>query len=486
MSPKPINLLPKFLVTLALILTVALTAAADRPNVLFIATDDMNCDLGSYGHPLVKSPNIDRLAARGVRFEHTYSQNPVCNPSRTSFMTGLYPEQTNINTNAGHFREFIPEVVTMAQHFRNNGYYVARIGKIYHYGVPDNIGENGNDDAPSWEEVRNPIGVDKVVEPNLNIIVPGESPGGTLSWLKVPSKDEEHTDGIGASYAIEMLDKNHPDKTGRPFFLAMGFYRPHTPYVAPEHYFDWYPKESIDPVMLHPNDRDDIPKAALPDRPNQLDLTVDERKEIIQAYYASISLVDAQVGRLLDALDDLKLADNTVVVFVSDHGYHLGAHGLWQKSDLFEGSARVPLIIASPFEDAARGETTKSLTELVDLYPTLSELCGIKAPSHVAGRSVVPVLQNPGQSIRDEAYSVTDCRTVRRWDNSKFLGRSIRTDRYRYTEWDEGSFGVELYDYERDPEEFTNLAYNPEHADLMASLRRRLHERQSEANVDRL
>lgn len=477
---------PKILLALTLVLMATLSAAESRPNVLFIAVDDLNCDLGSYGHPLVQSPNIDRLAARGVRFEHSYSQNPVCNPSRSSFMTGLYPEQTHINTNAGHFREFIPTVVTMAQHFRNNGYYVARIGKIYHYGVPGNIGENGNDDAPSWEEVRNPIGIDKLVEPDLNIIVPGASPGGTLSWLKVPSKDEEHTDGIGASYAIEMLEENHPDKTGRPFFLAMGFYRPHTPYIAPEHYFDLYPKDAIDPVLLHPNDRDDIPKAALPDRPNQLDLTIDQRKDIIQAYYASISLVDAQVGRLLDALESLDLADNTVVVFVSDHGYHLGAHGLWQKSDLFEGSARVPLIIANPTAGYAKGKTTQSLTELVDLYPTLSALCGIEAPAHIAGKSLVPVLKNPSLALREAAYSVADCRTVRRWDKSKFLGRSIRTKRYRYTEWDEGSYGVELYDYERDPEEFTNLAYDPEHADLMASLRRRLHERQSEANIDRL
>ncbi len=192
------------------------------------------------------------------------------------------------------------------------------------------------------------------------------------------------------------------------------------------------------------------------------------------------------MGRLLDALDDLKLTDNTIVVFVSDHGYHLGAHGLWQKSDLFEGSARVPLIIASPDNDAARGKTTQSLTELVDLYPTLSELCGIEAPPQVAGQSVVSVLQNPDRTLRDEAYSVTECRTVRRWDKSKFLGRSIRTDRYRYTEWDEGSYGVELYDYEKDPEEFTNLAYDPEYADLMAKMRRRLHERQREANQDRL
>ncbi len=478
-------MIPRFILISAL-LVGSIAWAADRPNVLFIVSDDMNCDLGAYGHSMVQTPNLDRLASRGVRFDHAYSQNPVCNPSRTSFMTGLYPEQTNINTNAGHFRTYIPEVLTLGQHFQNNGYFVARVGKIYHYGVPTNIGENGNDDAATWHQVRNPIGIDKIREPDLNVIVPGAHSGGTLSWLEIDSEDEEHTDGQGANYAIEMMEENHPSKTGRPFFLAMGFYRPHTPYVAPSHYFDLYPTDAIDPVMLHPNDRDDIPKAALPDRPNQLDLTIEQRKDIIQAYYASITLVDTQVGRLLDALDRLELADNTIVVFVSDHGYHLGAHGLWQKSDLFEGSTRVPLIVATPGDaGGARGAATESLTELVDLYPTLSALCGIDTPAHVVGKSLVPVLNDPSVSLRDTAYSVTECRTVRRWDNSKFLGRTIRTARYRYTEWDEGSYGVELYDYERDPEEFTNLAYDPEHANLMQQLRRRLQARQADANEDR-
>ncbi len=454
-----------------------LLAAEERPNVLFIVTDDLNCDLGSFGHPMVQSPNIDRLAARGVLFERTYSQNPVCNPSRSSFMTGLYPEQTQITTNNGHFRTFIPDVITLPQHFRNHGYYVARVGKIFHYGVPSDIGTDGRDDPPSWEEVRNPIGVDKEVEADMNIIVEGASPGGTLSWLKVPSKDEEHTDGFGATQAIELLESNHPDKTGRPFFLAMGFYRPHTPYIAPSHYFDLYPQDEIEPVMLKPGDRDDIPEAALPDRPGQLDLSIAKRKEIIQAYYASISLVDAQVGRLLDALDRLELADNTIVVFFSDHGYHLGAHGLWQKSDLFEGSTRVPLIISVPGENAAKGERTRSLTELIDLYPTLSDLCGLPQAEHVKGKSLVPVLENPKRSLRDSAFSVTEARPVRRADRSKFLGRTIRTDRYRYTEWDGGDFGVELYDYERDPDEYTNLANDPEKAALAKRLRRMLHER---------
>ena len=470
-----------FVSHLVAFICLSTSLAADKPNVLFIATDDMNCDLSAYGHPLVHSPQIDRLARRGILFEHAYSQNPVCNPSRTSFLTGLYPEQTGILTNAGHFRELIPQVLTLPQHFRNNGYYVARVGKLYHYGVPGQIGTNGRDDPASWEEVRNPIGIDKVFEQDLNIIVEGASSGGTLSWLEITSQEYEHTDGIGAAMAIELLEKNHPDKTGRPFFIAMGFYRPHTPYVAPHTYFDMYPRSVIDPYIMPEDDRDDIPKAALQDRPGQLELGTEIRKEIIQAYYASITLVDTQVGKLLDTLDRLDLADNTIIVFVSDHGYHLGAHGLWQKSDLFEGSARVPLIISAPSSEFEKGKVAKSPTELVDLYPTLSELCGLEIPDHVMGKSLLPALADPDSNLRKSAYSVTEARTVRRADGSKFLGRTIRTDRHRYTEWDEGDFGVELYDYENDPEELANLARDPESANLVKSLRRELRNRMAEA-----
>ena len=467
----------KFLATFFSLTFALSVSAADKPNVLFIAVDDLNCDLGSYGHPLVKSPNIDRLAKRGMLFEKAYCQYPVCNPSRASFMTGLYPEQTKILSNAGHFRDHHPNVVTLAQHFKNNGYYSARVGKIYHFGVPTDIGTSSKDDPASWHEVRNPKGVDKIREEEIHTLQPGKY-GGTLSWLRMDNtKDTEHTDGIGATDMIQLLKDHDPKKTSQPFFLAMGFYRPHTPYVAPGHYFDLYPKDKIDPVMMKPGDRDDIPKAALPDRPHQLELTIEKRKEIIQAYYASISLMDAQVGRVLAALEEQGLTDNTVIVFVSDHGYHLGAHGLWQKSDLFEGSARVPLIIANPFSDKEDGKVTQSLAELTDLYPTLVELCGLETPDHVEGSSLVPVLNDPKKKVHRSAYSVTECRVVKRPDKSKFLGRSIRTARYRYTEWDHGEYGVELYDYKGDPEEYTNLAKDPKHAKLLERMRRLLNTR---------
>jgi iduronate 2-sulfatase len=451
----------------------------NKPNVLFIVSDDLNTDLSCYGHGLVQSPNIDRIADRGVRFQRAYCQYPVCNPSRSSFMTGLYPDQTGVLSNGGDFRKKHPDLVTLPQMFQKAGYHVARVGKIYHYGVPTQIGTPGEDDAASWHETVNPKGIDKEVEDQIHSLVPG-SFGGTLSWLKVPSTDAQHTDGVGATEAIRLLEKNHPSKTGKPFFLAMGFYRPHTPYVAPPHYFDLYPQDKIVPVMEKPGDRDDIPPAALNDRKFQRELTVERRKEIIQAYYASVTLMDAQVGRLLDELDRLKLRDDTIIVFLSDHGYHLGAHGLWQKSDLFEGSTHVPLIIADPRKKTA-GRSAQSPAELVDLYPTLAELCGLKAPGHVQGISLAAALSNPDKATRRHALSVTVSRAYQTNKElprkEQIMGYTLRTDRHRYTEWNAGDFGAELYDYQTDPEEFTNLALSAEHERLVKQMRDALHTR---------
>jgi iduronate 2-sulfatase len=453
----------------------AATLAPARKNVLFIVSDDLNCDLGCYGHPLVKSPNIDRLAKRGLRFELAYCQYPVCNPSRSSFLTGLYPEQTGVLTNGGNFRNKVPNVVTLPQLFRKNGYFVARVGKIFHYGVPLQIGTNGKDDPRSWDQVVNPIGIDRTELAKVHTLEKGKY-GGTLSWRNVKSKDTDHTDGKGATASIKLLEDHHPDKTGKPFFLAVGFYRPHTPYVAPSHYFDLYPRAKITPVLEKPGDRDDIPVAALADRPKQRELTVPQRKEIIQAYYASISLTDAQVGRVLDALDRLKLAKNTVIVFVSDHGYHLGHHGLWQKGDLFEGSTRVPMIIVEPGTKFA-GKSTRHVAEMVSLYPTVCELCGVAKPAHLSGRSLVPVLHDPAKKSGRPAYTVAWSRAARmhrELRGTRILGHSLRTGRYRYTEWAGGKYGVELYDYQTDPQEFTNLAKDPKHAATVKRLKQQL------------
>ncbi len=467
---------------MACLFLAACNQPVERPNVLFIAVDDLNNDLGAYGHNLVQSPHIDRLAAKGMRFNRAYCQYPVCNPSRVSFLTGLYPEQTGVLTNQDSFRVHIPEVATLPQWFRQHGYFTARVGKIFHYGVPREIGADGLDDALSWDHVVNPRGIDREVHDRIHTLVPGQF-GGTLSWLSLEDDEGEHTDALGASAAIALLEEHHAAQTDQPLFLAVGFYRPHTPYVAPRSYFEKYPLSEIHPVMEEPGDRDDIPIAALADRPKQRELTVDQRREIIQAYYASISFMDTQVGRLLDALERLDMADNTIVVFVSDHGYHLGQHGLWQKGDLFEGSVRVPLIVATPERQHA-GAATEALTELVDLYPTLVELSGLPLPEHLAGQSMTPILADPAHPGRPAALTVAWSRA--RWMHPEafdepVLGHTIRTPRFRYTEWAEGQAGVELYDYQEDPQEYVNLADSPEHVETMTRLKQLLDDKRRAA-----
>ena len=451
-------------------------AAEDRkPNVLFLIADDLNCDLHCYGHPRVQSPNIDKLAGRGVRFERAYCQYPLCNPSRASFLTGRRPDVTTVQNNGLHFRDVIPGTVTLPQLFRNNGYFVARVGKLYHYGVPGQIGTDGLDDRQSWEQVVNPIGRDKHEEDRIFSLVPG-SFGGTLSWLAADGTDEEQTDGIGADEAIQLL-KKHQDE---PFFLAVGFYRPHTPYVAPKKYFGLYPVESIELPELSEADRSQAPAAAYASLKRE-EARMDDRlrREAIQAYRASITFMDAQVGRVVDALDRLGLADNTIIVMTSDHGYHLYDHGLWKKQSLFENSARVPLIIVAPGAEG-NGRSTKSIAELVDLYPTLADLCGLDAPDYLDGTSQRPVLDDPSKSVKEAAFT-----QVRR---GRKRGYSVRTDRWRYMVWDGGQEGEQLFDMGADSREMRNLAGEPRYASVVEELRglvRKLAADNPEANQDR-
>ncbi len=446
--------------------------AVKRPlNVLFIAADDMNNDLGCYGHPTVRTPNLDRLAARGVRFDRAYCQFPLCSPSRTSVMTGRRPDTTQVHDLRRHFREVLPDVVTMGQLFQGAGYHVARVGKIYHYGNPGQIGTSGLDDPPTWNEFVNPKGVDKTEEETQVVnFTPKRGLGSALAIHASQAPDEAHTDGIVATEAIRLLEANRD----RPFFVAAGFYRPHCPYIAPQRYFDLYPAEKVRLAPFDLREWTTIPEAALWLREPHFGVDESARRQSIQAYHASISFVDTQVGRLLDALDRLDLADRTVVVFWSDHGYLLGQHGQWMKMTLFEDSARVPLIVAGPGVAAtARGKGCARTVELLDLYPTLAELCALKAPAGLEGASLKPLLENP--RARWDRPALTQ--VSRGAGNNGFMGYSLRTERWRYTEWERGERGAELYDHEGDPGELRNLANDPDHARTVRRLQRRLRDR---------
>jgi iduronate 2-sulfatase len=463
---------------LALIAAASMSPAADRahsqvqasprrPNVLLIMADDLNDHMGAFGHPLVRTPNLDRLARRGVRFARAYTQYPLCNPSRASLMTGLRPDTTKVYDLTTHFRTILPDVVTLPQAFKRNGYATARVGKIYHYGNPGGIGTSGLDDAPSWDAVVNPRGIDKDEETSLVNFTPTRGLGSALAYHVSPAPDEQHTDGKVAAETIALLEK-HKDQ---PFFIGAGFYRPHCPFIAPRKYFDLYPLDAIQAPDFRPGQRALAPPAALNTDPPHFGVDERGQRESIRAYYASITFLDAQVGRVLDAVQRLGLTDNTIVVFLSDHGYHLGEHGQWMKMTLFEQSARTPMIIAGPGV-SARGRATTRPVELLDLYPTLTALAGVAAPAALEGQSLLPLLSNPDAPWTRPALS-----QVRRGPaEAHYMGYSVRTGEWRYTEWDGGKRGTELYDERADPGELHNLAgdvkYRPVVGDMQQLLRK--------------
>jgi iduronate 2-sulfatase len=399
-------------------------------------------------------------------------------------LTGLHPNSTGILANAQIFRQTIPWQISLPQAFRLDGYFAVRIGKLYHYNVPNSIGTNGHDDPASWEVETNPAGCDRLdEEPFIYSLTPGQF-GGTLSWYASPQPDEKHTDALEAADAEWILERCARQRE-RPFFLAVGFFRPHTPYVSPKSYFDKYPAKDMPVVQGVAEDQQDIPKAALMSYKQEQDkLTDDLRRQAVQAYFASISFMDAQVGRVLTALQRLGLADNTIVVFTSDHGYHLGEHGLWQKQSLFEESTRVPLVIAGP-GSVKPGSVARAPVGLIDLYPTLAEWCGVKRPENLQGQSLRPMLQDPEAAGRGWAISqVVRGGGIKRYGSSpavgdnvpRFFGYSLRTPRWRYTEWDEGRQGRELYDHDADPKEITNLADEAAQAGTVSELSAKLRE----------
>lgn len=450
------------------ITAIAITGfAAEKPlNVVFISIDDMNTDIGPYGNAQVKTPNFDRLAEQGVVFRNAYCQQPLCGPSRASVMTGLRPNTNGMLGNNEHFRDTVPDVVTMGQFFQKNGYYVGRVGKVYHYSNPSSIGTDGNDDAPTWQERFNPVGIDKTQDKKVTRY--GKMKGGlgiSLAWWDPVSEDEEHTDGKVASHAIEMIDRNQD----KPFFVAAGFFNPHCPYIAPKKYFDLYPLETITMPDLDEAKRDleDVPSMAISRDSGKRwpyyfpGVSLEEARLCKRAYYACISFVDAQVGRILDALEERDLMDSTMIVLWSDHGYFLGEKGLWYKRKNFERSLLSPLIISAPGIQGS-GKQCFSNVELLDLYPTIAEVTGHSVPNHLEGKSLKPLLNAPDSEWNRPAISQVLYRSG--------YGYSIRLGRWRYTEWNDGNNGIELYNHSNDPEEITNLAPRREYADLVKGL----------------
>jgi iduronate 2-sulfatase len=431
-----------------------LAKPATKPNVLFIIADDLNDNVGYCGHPLVKTPNIDRLAREGRIFRNAYTNFPLCGPSRNCFMSGLYPDQTGTHELRTLLRDRAPDVVTMSQHFMNNGYTAARVGKIYHYDNPNGIGTPGHDDPASWNITVNPRGRDKDEEDLIQSIDGKKGFGARLSWLAAEGADEEQTDGIVATESIRLM-KDFAGK-GEPFFLGVGFYKPHTPYVAPTKYFEMYDPKDIVVPQVPEGYFGTIPAPAqksLRQFKNQVGMSDEMRRKVIHAYYATISFLDAQVGRVLRGLEEAGLKENTIVLFTSDHGYHMGEHDHWQKKTLFENAGRVPLIISSPGMQA-RGRESRAFFEMIDFYPTLSELAGLPKPALVSGVSQAPVVADPDAEVRDSALTQI------------VGGYTLRRGKYRYTKWGDGEPDmIEFYDRSKDPAEMVNLAQTPEWRD---------------------
>jgi uncharacterized sulfatase len=431
-------------------------AAVEPPrlNVLWIISDDLNNALGCYGNAIVRTPNIDRLAARGVRFDRAYCNYPLCNPSRTSFLSGRYPDTTGIlsntvdpRTNLGRDFQFAPE------YFRARGYFTAGVGKIAHGRFSD---------AVAWDLYEEPARggkKDPQKKKNKQAKKEPQQDLSMLPWKATDGSDEDEPDGRVARRIVKLLEERPGD---RPFFIAAGFHKPHLAHVAPRKYFDLYPPEKIATAPEPAADAQGIPPLARPGH-YYPDLTEAQRREAIAHYYACVSFMDAQVGLLLDALDRLKLWENTVVVFIGDHGWHLGEHGgFWAKTSLMEESARTPLIVAAPGRKAGVG--CARLVEFVDIYPTLTELCGLPPAEGVEGLSVVPLLDDPARPWKKGAFTVVH----RRND----LGRAVRTETHTYIRWPDG--GEQLYERAKDPRETANLARDPAQAATLAELRKLL------------
>lgn len=452
----------KQLLTILLIaVTGTLSGQSDeKPNVLFIIADDLTVTaLSCYENQFCHTPNIDRLASEGMRYTRAYSQFPVCGPSRASLLFGYYPSATETYGYVSGREQVGAARKSWPQLFRENGYYTARVSKVYHMGVPGDIveGSNGTDDEASWTERFNSqgpewkaVGEAELVQNNPYGLKPRKG-GNVMTIVKADGDDLIHSDGKTAEKASELI-RAHKDK---PFFLAVGFVRPHVPFVAPKAYFEPYPhQQTVLPPKVE-NDWDDIPTAGI----NYVtsvngEMSQEQEKKAIAAYYASVAYMDAQLGKVLKTLEEEGLENNTIVIFTSDHGFHLGEHRFWMKVSLHEESVRVPLIIKVPGKPAG---VCESFAELLDLYPTVAELAGLKHSPDLQGKSLASTLDDPSAQVRDMAFSVSVRNGV-----TAFL---IRTEKWAYIQYDEDAgSGMELYDMEYDPGQYNNLADNPRYA----------------------
>lgn len=439
---------------------------AESPNVLFIAVDDLRVELACYGQTHVLSPHIDGLAAEGTLFERAYCQQTVCNPSRASLLTGLQPDSLRVWDLRTHFRQNRPDVVTLPQMFMQNGYHAQCVGKIFHNWRQD----DWKGDPTSWSVPSvlhyNTHGNDK---PKVEGDLPPNLASGKHGTECRDVPDNAYYDGRVADTAIRTLRRI--SKADAPFFMAVGFWKPHSPFNAPKKYWDLYDRDNI-PVPQNVGLPKHVPEIALTDARYEDDPDSAELRELHHGHLAAISYLDAQVGRVLTELDSLALKDDTIIVFWSDHGLHIGEHGLTRKTTAFELDAQVPLIIAAPGLPAA--QRTSSLVELLDIYPTLADLCELAPPAELEGHSLRPVLKNTDARVREVAMTQTPRPNYPRGELPQTMGYSIRTDRYRYTEWQNFLTGTvqatELYDHKTDPLETVNVAQQPENQAALGSL----------------
>lgn len=471
-----------------LLSSIPLASADDRPNVLFVVADDLNCAIGPYGDPVAITPNLNRLSQRGVTFQRAYCQQAVCNPSRSSFLTGLRPENVGVDDLRAGFRQTAPNgesLVTLPQHFKNAGYFCQCIGKIFH-----NMGDQTHDPG-SWS-------VPEVLHKGTH----GEDTFFAANWsakTKPPYKapvTEAHDiaatvyrDGQIARQAAQMIATYDDSK---PFFLAVGFWRPHLPFVAPKKYWDLYDPAAID-LPRNKTPPNGAPKIAVHSSreikgyglvPKDRAFRESEIRHYRHGYYASISFMDAQLGHVLAALRESSHARDTIVVFTSDHGFHIGQKGLWGKTSNFELDARVPLIIADPRIASTHGQSTSSLAELIDLYPTLADLTevtdglGENLRQHLDGVSLAPILRDTNRVVKTAAFTRHQQPFYGSSKNWQAWGHSVRTKRWRYTQWrsieTDQVIARELYDHANDADETQNVAGRAENADRVKRLASRL------------